>query len=90
MQQSPSSGKWNQENKVYKAEVINKDYPDYPIELNQHVRYEDLPQGYAMIRYRTHRLCEAYQNNKLHGKLKEIASKLDEEDNDVYMMIKFK
>ena len=88
-----SSEEWiysKQEDKVYKVEVINEDYPDYHIELNQHILYEDLPQGYAMIRYRTHHLCEAYQNDKLHGKLKEIASKLNEEDNDVYMMIKFK
>ena len=88
-----SSEEWiysKQEDKVYKVKVINEDYPDYPIELNQHILYEDLPQGYAMIRYRTHHLCEAYQNDKLHGELKKIASKLNEEDNDVYMMIKFK
>ena len=43
--------------------------------------------------YRTlhaHELVEAYEKGKLKGKLKEIASTLDEEDNGVVMLLKRK
>ena len=35
-------------------------------------------------------LVEAYNENKLKGKLKDIASKLKEEDNPVIMLVKHK
>ena len=37
-----------------------------------------------------HELVEAYEKGKLKGKLKEIASTLDEEDNGVVMLLKQK
>ena len=36
------------------------------------------------------KLVEAYQEHKLQGQLEEIASKLDEEDNPVIMLVKRK
>jgi len=40
--------------------------------------------------HRTIILVEANREGKLKGKLKEIASKLDEEDNPVFMLLKHK
>ena len=37
-----------------------------------------------------YQLVEDYEKGKLKGKLKEIASKLDKEDNPVIMLIKYK
>ena len=36
------------------------------------------------------KLVEAYENNELKGKLKEIAAELDEESNPVIMLVKYK
>ena len=37
-----------------------------------------------------YQLVEAYEKGELKGKLKEIAAKLDEEDNPVIMLVKHK
>ena len=49
-----------------------------------------LPKGYIMQYYPAHSLVELYKEGKLQGELKEIASKLGEDDNSVLMLAKFK
>lgn len=50
----------------------------------------DLPENYVRYRLRPVNLIEDYKAGKLKGKLKEVASRLDEEANFVLMLIKFK
>jgi hypothetical protein len=45
---------------------------------------------FAYLSIPAFQLTEAYENGKLTGKLKEVASKLKEDDNPVLMLIKFK
>ena len=49
-----------------------------------------LPKGYIMQYYPAYSLVELYKEGKLQGELKEIASKLGEDDNPVLMLAKFK
>ena len=49
-----------------------------------------LPNGHIMQYYSAYRLVELYKEGKLQGELKEIASKLGEDDNPVLMLAKFK
>ena len=44
----------------------------------------------AMNGIPAYQLCEAYEAGKLKGKLKEVASQLKEDDNDVVVIYKFK
>ena len=46
--------------------------------------------NHLFIRYETEILCEAYEAGKLNGKLKEVASKLTEEDCHVLAICKLK
>ena len=48
------------------------------------------PKGCIMQYYPAYRLIELYKEGKLQGELKEIASKLSEDDNPVLMLAKFK
>ncbi len=48
------------------------------------------PDNCIMHYYSAYQLVELYKKGKLQGKLKEIASKLSEEDNPVIMLAKFK
>ena len=48
------------------------------------------PKGSIMQYYPAYRLIELYKEGKLQGELKEIASKLGEDDNPVLMLAKFK
>lgn len=49
-----------------------------------------LPRNTALCRITPERLLKNYNDGKLEGELKEIASKLKEDDNPVLMLIKFK
>lgn len=46
--------------------------------------------GYGVIRLVAGKLKAALEDGKLHGQLKEIAKGVQEEDNDVLMLLKFK
>lgn len=50
----------------------------------------DMQSGYGLSRYNAGELLEAYQKGKLYGELKDLASSLKEEDNDVLILYKFK
>ncbi|WP_455961778.1 hypothetical protein [Bacteroides bouchesdurhonensis] len=49
-----------------------------------------LPNNTGIIAQRAEKLLKDYNDGKLEGELKEIASKLKEEDNPLLMLIKFK
>lgn len=78
-----------QENAVFEANVLNGDFTkeqrvdlfSLPINDNDIAAVQSLP---------ANKLVEAYQNDGLKGKLKEIAAELDEESNPVVMLIKYK
>ena len=75
---------------ISEYEIVNKDFPDNKMTLTSHHVNCSTNPGYGMFRYRAYELVEAYQEGKLFGKLKDIAATLDEEDNDVIVVCKFK
>lgn len=79
-----------QKNQIYQYEVINEDYTDQEIYLDSEVIDHIDKTEYGVIRLRSENLLKALEDGKLHGKLKEIALNLNEEDNDVLMLLKFK
>ena len=77
-----------QENSLFNATVLNRDYTK-----KQKVDMISNPmngQIAALQVLASNELVEAYENDELKGKLKEIASTLDEEANPVIMLIKHK
>ena len=52
--------------------------------------YTQLPENCLLQSYRPDRLLKDYKEGKLKGQLKDIASKLSEDDNPVFMLITFK
>jgi len=80
------------EQKLYKQEIQNKDFTsDKNIVIDpQLTQFSSTdPKTYLKL-LNAADLVEAYENNQLDGKLKGIASKLDEEDNPVLMIALFK
>lgn len=68
---------------------INSDYVEEKVVDLENFE-ADLPENYVKDRMRSLTLVEDYKAGKLKGKLKEVASRLDEEANFVLMLIKFK
>lgn len=52
--------------------------------------YYELPSHCALMYYKPELLLEKYESGKLKGELKQIASKLKEDDNPVLVLVKFK
>lgn len=75
---------------ISEYEIVNKDFPDSRMTLSSHYVNCSTKPGYGMARYRAYELVEAYQEGKLFGRQKDIAATLDEEDNDVIVVYKFK
>ncbi|MBN2745916.1 MAG: 6-bladed beta-propeller [Bacteroidales bacterium] len=77
-----------QENAVFKPAVLNSDYVK-----NNKVNMTSHPVNGEIATFQTleaYQLVEAYKNDELKGKLKEIASQLNEESNPVIMVMKYK
>ena len=77
------------DNQIYeRGSITNNDYQ------GQEVYMEDInadqPSDIYLQSIRASSLVEAYEKGKLSGKLKEIASKLEEDDNPVLMIMKLK
>ena len=78
-----------QTNELYKAKVLNSDFVKkrsvdmflHPINNNGIAAVQTLSAG---------QLVEAYQEDGLQGRLKEVAAGLDEESNPVVMLVKYK
>ena len=75
---------------IYEYNIVNKDFPEIQLALDAHMLNLDIEPGYGLSRFNSGQLIEAFKNGKLQGKLKDIASTLNEEDNDVLMLLKFK
>ena len=77
------------EKALFEFTIYNDDYPDKPFVI---------PRGTAITsnevvsvsKFESFELVEAYKEGKLKGRLKEIASKSDDEDNPVLMLLKHK
>lgn len=77
-----------QENAVFKISVINDDYIK-----KQGVDLVTKPINGKIAAWQSlaaHRLVEAFENNELKGKLKEVAAELNEESNPVIMLMRVK
>lgn len=75
---------------ISEYKIVNEDYPSKKFTLTSHNANCDMPFRYGISRYRAYKLVEAYQEGGLHGRLKDIAATLQEEDNDVLVLYKFK
>jgi hypothetical protein len=74
------------EAKIYEANIINSDYS-----TNDEFKIESpVSPGVLVKQIDAYQLINAYQKGELKGKLKEIASTLNENDNPVLMIIKLK
>jgi hypothetical protein len=76
-----------QEEKIYRYTVYNNDFSERTEDMslrsiNNEITFYAVLDAYALV--------EAYGKGKLKDKLKEIAARLDEEDNPVIMLIKHK
>lgn len=76
-----------QEKKIYKYTVDNNDFSERTEDMSSRSINNEIA-FYATLE--THALLEANEKGKLKGKLKEIAAKLNEEDNPVIMLVKHK
>ena len=81
------------EQTAYEGEVINRDFEGTPVNLwfahRVIMEFNDDEIAFA-TRLEAPDLVEAYNDGKLRGPLKEIASRLDEEDNPVILIAKYK
>ena len=76
-----------QEQKMYKSTVYNDDFSTKKtVNMSQHRRVDSEIAFWQ--RFESSELVEAYGKDELKGHLKEIAAKLDEEDNPVIMLVK--
>ena len=72
----------------YEGLLLNGDYVDREVfTVNSRVA---VPVGTNVIGLQAWKLMEAYENNKLRGKLAEVASTLKEDDNPVVLIATFK
>lgn len=77
-----------QENAVFDITVFNGDFVK-----KQTVNLTSKPVNNVIATFQNltaNQLVEAYENNELKGKLKEIAAELNEEANPVIMLMKYK
>ena len=81
-------------NQIYylKDYFKNKDYIGLKVHLDMFgpAVLADLPNNVCVQSLNITKLCEAYEEGKLSGKLKDIAANLKEDDNPVLMIIKFR
>ena len=81
-------------NQIYYLEKYckNKDYVGDKVHLDMYgpAVSANLPENVCVQSLNVTRLREAYEDGRLSGKLKDIAAHLKEDDNPVFMVIKFK
>ena len=78
-----------QEKDFFRYIIYNGDY-SYKKELYMVILTPINSKGESWATLNAFELCRDYEKGKLKGKLKEIASKLDEDSNPVIMLIKHK
>ena len=81
---------WNRKsNNIHRIQLYDSNRPEKNTRWSmERVQFEQ--PNHIRIIYSAEQLCEEYEAGKLEGKLKEIASKLKEDDNDVLMIIKIR
>lgn len=81
-------------NQIYylKDYFKNKDYIGQKVHLDMFGPsvFANLPNNVCVQSLNITKLCEAYEEGRLNGKLKDIAANLKDDDNPVLMIIKFK
>lgn len=76
-----------QERAIYKYTVYNNDFSERTEDMSSRSIDDEIA---FYVRLEAHELADAYGKGKLKGKLKEIASKINEENNPVIMLVKHK
>ena len=78
--------------KCIQVKLVDKNIIDKYFDFSHRMTASDhiLPKNSVLQFYSAYRLKELYESGKLTGELKEIASKLNEDDNPVLMLAKFK
>ena len=72
-----------------KVKLYDSEYSEiYFKHRNQETYFEQ--SNYILIRLKSSWLCEAYEAGKLKGKLREVASRLKDDDNGVFAIYKIK
>ncbi|MDP3398161.1 MAG: 6-bladed beta-propeller [Bacteroidales bacterium] len=79
---------WASDGQVNEIKLYNEDYPEYEIDINGIGRVSQ--KGYASYSIEAYKLVDAFKNDNLKGELKEIASKLTDDDNRVLVKFIFK
>ena len=79
----------SREKALFECSIYNEDYPDMPITLSRGAM-NTCNEVVSAIKYESFELVKANKEGKLKGRLKEIASKLDEDDNPVLVLLKYK
>lgn len=81
-------------NEYCQVDLVNRDgvsATNVPIfQMRLSANYHVVPENYAIQCYPAEKLIELNGQGKLKGELKEIASKLNDEDNPVLIIVKFK
>ena len=73
---------------INEVSFLNSDFPVWGLRLG--LLPPDIEKNMQALLLWPSRLKTAYEENQLHGKLRELAQTLDEEDNPVVMIVKFK
>ena len=76
-----------QDNSISQSKLCFRDFEDKWVDLSTQPLNPEVPLCQSLA---ADELVEANQNGKLQGKLKEIADKMDEEDNPVIAIIRSK
>jgi hypothetical protein len=78
-----------QEKAIYEYTVINDDFPK---QINVYMIQNSAANDEIAFQRKieTYQLVEAYEKGELKGKLKEVAAEMNEEDNPVIMLVKYK
>ena len=71
-------------------DIINKDYIEDGHTYLTACNNVDVPTNHCVKTMNVEKLCQSYQEGKLKGTLKEVASKLKEDDNPVLMIVHLK
>jgi YD repeat-containing protein len=80
-----------EEKQVYQYTLFNDDYPKIKLEdLIYYQILENSRKATMVVLFQAYQLIEANEKGELYGELKEIASKLTDDDNPVLMVAKFK
>ena len=78
-------------NKIFRQKIVLPDYKDKEFFIHSEIIYRNNVSNGCFFELDLYELKQAYRENKLSGKLKELVSTLNEdEDNNVFMLVEFK